>query len=151
MARMYSRRKGKSRSIKPVKKTVPVWLPYDKREVELLVVKYAKEGLTPSQIGIRLRDSHGIPDVKTITGKKITKILEEKGLLPQIPEDLLSLIRKAISIRKHLEQHKKDMTAKRGLQLTESKIHRLEKYYKRIGRLPADWKYEPEKVKIYVS
>ncbi len=151
MARMHSRKKGKSGSTKPVKKTKPVWIPYSEKEVELLVIKYAKEGLPPSQIGIKLRDSHGIPDVKTITGKKITKILEEKGLLPEIPEDLLSLIRKALLIRKHLEEHKKDMPAKRGLQLTESKIHRLVKYYKRKGKLPQNWKYDPEKVKIYVS
>ncbi len=151
MARMYSGKRGRSGSTKPPKKVVPVWLKYEPKEIELLVAKYAKEGLLPSQIGLKLRDVHGIPDVKTITGKKITKILEEKGLLPQLPEDLLNLIRKAIKIRKHMEEHKKDMTAKRGLQLTESKILKLVKYYKRIGKLPEDWKYDPEKVKIYVS
>ena len=30
-------------------------------EIEELVVKYSKDGLTPSQIGIKLRDQHSIP------------------------------------------------------------------------------------------
>jgi len=151
MARMHSRKKGKSRSTKPSKKTVPVWLPYKAKEVELLVIKYGREGIPPSQIGLKLRDSHGIPDVKTITGKSITQILKEKELLPELPEDLMFLIKKALKIKKHLDENKKDMTAKRGFQLTESKIRRLVKYYKKTGRLPQDWNYNIESVKIYLS
>ena len=52
---------------------------------------------------------------------------------------------------KHLEKNKKDMVAKRGIQLTSSKIHRLAKYYKRKGILPQDWKYDREKAKLIVS
>ena len=46
---------------------------------------------------------------------------------------------------------KKDMTAKRGLILTESKIRRLIKYYHNTGRLPLDWKYTREGAKLLVS
>lgn len=151
MARMHSRKKGKSGSNKPAKKTIPAWVKYSPKEVELLVVKYAKEGKTPSQIGIYLRDEYGIPDIKTITGKSVTKILEEKNLLGELPEDIMALIRKAVLIRKHLEENHKDMPAKRGLQLTESKILRLAKYYKRTKRLPADWKYDPKKIRLYIE
>ncbi len=151
MARMHSRAKGKSRSTKPSKKGVPAWVQYKPKEVELLAIKYSKEGKTPSQIGVYLRDEYGIPDIKLITGKPITKILEEKKAGPDIPEDLSALIRKAVLIKKHLEAKKQDLTAKRGLQLTESKIRRLAKYYKNSGKLPKDWKYDPEKIKLYVE
>jgi len=151
MARMHSRKKGVSGSNKPAKKTIPSWLKYKSKEVELLIVKYAKEGKKPSQIGIYLRDEYGIPDVTLITKKSITDILKEKKLLGDIPEDLLALIRKAVIVKKHLGENHKDMPAKRGLQLTESKIRRLVKYYKKANKLPADWKYDPEKIKLYIS
>ena len=49
MARMYSRDKGKSGSTKPAKKTIPSWVRYKGKEVELLVKKLAKEGLTTAK------------------------------------------------------------------------------------------------------
>jgi small subunit ribosomal protein S13e len=41
----------------------------------------------------------------------VIKIIE-LGCAPQIPEDIHCLIRKAISIRKHLEKNRKDKDAK---------------------------------------
>jgi hypothetical protein len=41
--------------------------------------KYAKKGLTPSQIGVVLRDSFGIPQVKAVTGSKILRILKVRA------------------------------------------------------------------------
>ncbi|HHE04618.1 MAG TPA: 30S ribosomal protein S15, partial [candidate division WOR-3 bacterium] len=117
MARMHSRKKGKSGSKKPLK-TSYSWMNYKPKEVELLVVKLAKEGNAASQIGIKLRDVYGIPDVKTATKKSITKILKEKKLAPNLPENLTSLLEQVISIKKHLENNKKDLHAKRNLTLT---------------------------------
>lgn len=151
MARMHSRRKGRSGSHKPVLKTKPTWVRYRTKEIEALVVKLAKEGKTPSQIGLLLRDVYGIPDVHLITQKNITKIIKEHDLLKLVPEMLSALIRKSIMVRKHLEENKQDKTAKRGLQLTESKISRLIKYYKASGRLPKDWKYDPKKASLYLE
>ncbi|MFH1212219.1 MAG: 30S ribosomal protein S15 [Candidatus Woesearchaeota archaeon] len=151
MARMHSRARGKSGSTKPSKPVIPSWLKYKPKEVELLIVKYAKEGKTTSQIGTHLRDVYGIPDVQLITKKKINEILKEKNLQADIPEDLTALIKKSIKIRKHLEENKHDYTAKRGLQLTDSKINRLVKYYKANKRLPAKWVYDPAKVRLQVS
>ncbi len=151
MARMHSRRKGKAGSKKPIRKTVPSWLRYKPKEVELLVVKLAKEGYAPSKIGLFLRDTYGIPDVKLVTKKKITQILKENNLLPELPEDLTALIKKSIALIKHLEKNHQDKTAKRGLQLTESKIKRLIKYYKKVKKLPADYKYESEKAGLLVG
>lgn len=151
MARMYSRRRGKSGSTKPLLKKQPSWVRYKQREVELLVVKLGKDGLTPTQIGIMLRDSYGIPDVKLICNKSISIILEESKLLSKVPNDMVDLIRKAIDIRKHMESNKKDMTAKRGLQLTESKINRLAKYYKKTGKLNLEWKYDPKRASFLIE
>jgi small subunit ribosomal protein S15 len=148
---MHSGARGKSRSTKPSRKVIPGWLKYKPKEVELLVIKYAKEGKLPSQIGIYLRDEYGIPDIKTIVKKSISQILKEKNLTKEVPEDLMALIRKAVLIRKHLVENKHDMTARRGLILTESKIKRLTKYYRRTGRLLLNWKYDPEKIRLVVE
>lgn len=151
MARIYSRKKGKSGSKKPLIKAKLSWMRYNPKEIELLVVKLAKEGKPASLIGLVLRDSYGIPDVKAIAGKSITKILNEKKLAPKIPEDLMAVIKRSIVIRKHMEENKQDMTALRGLQITESKIKRLVKYYKRAKKLPVDWKYDVKSIKLYVE
>jgi len=151
MARMYSRAKGKSGSKRPLNPQKPTWVRYGSKEVEMLIAKLAKEEKTASEIGIILRDSYGIPNTKQITGKKIQKILREKNLMKEIPEDLRSLIKRALMIRKHLESNHHDMTAKRGVQLTESKVNRLVKYYREKGKLPADWKYNPETAKMFIN
>ena len=72
---MYSGKKGKSGSKKPIKKTKKVWLRYSNEEVEQLIVKLSKQGYTQSKIGTILRDTYGVPDVRTILNKKIGKIL----------------------------------------------------------------------------
>ena len=151
MARLYSRKRGKSGSKKPIKKTIPLWVRYKPREIETLIVKLAKEGLADSKIGVILRDTYGIPDVRVICKKKISKIIEEKGIKKELPEDLTALIKKAVLVRKHLEENKKDEVAKRGLTLTESKIKRLTKYYKKTGKLASEWKYEPERAGFFVG
>lgn len=151
MARIYSKKRGKSGSTKPVKKTTPSWVRYKTKEVELLVVKLAKEGHPASKIGLVLRDSYGIPSVKTITKKSVSTILKEKDLLKELPEDLLAIIRKTIAVKRHLDENKQDMTAKRGLRLAESRMLRMIAYYKNTGRLPEDWKYDPKKVRLLIE
>ena len=150
MARMYSGRKGKASSTKPSKATKLSWIRYKSNEIELLIGKMAKEGKTSSQIGLFLRDVYGIPDIKQVSGKSITAILKEKNLLSKIPEDLMALIKRSITLRKHLESNKHDVPAKRGLELTESKIRKLVKYYKKTKKLEKDWKYDPDKIKILI-
>ena len=151
MARMHSRAKGKSGSTRPAVRTVPEWVKLTAKEVELLVVKYHKEGLKPSQIGATLRDQYGLPDIKPLCKKSMTQILKEKDLQSDLPEEWLALIQKAVDLKDHLENNKHDYAGKRGIQLTESKIRRLAKYYVRTKRLPATWKYDPKKIKLYVQ
>ena len=151
MARMFSRKKGKSGSTNPVTKSVPSWVKYSAKEVELLIVKYAKEGKTPSQIGLYLRDEYGIPDVKMLLKKSVTQILDEKKLSKKLPEDLMALLKKVLAIQEHLEHNHKDEPAKRGLTLTESKILSLVRYYKKTGRVSKDWNYNPKQIKMYIE
>jgi len=151
MSRMHSGAKGKAGSLRPENKSKPTWLRYSEKEIEMLILKLAKEGLKPSQIGAHLRDSYGIPDVQFLLGKPITKILAEKGVKGKVPEDMQALLKRTIALRKHLETNKHDYTANRGLQLTESKIRRLMKYYKKTKVLPKDWAYNPDNVRLYLE
>jgi len=121
----------------------------DSKWVEEKVVELAKAGNTPSMIGLILRDQYGIPLVRVVTGKRIGDIIKENELERRVPEDLRNMIAKALMIRRHLEEHgKKDFVSKRGLQLVESKIHRLSKYYRKTKVLPADWKYSPDQAAV---
>jgi small subunit ribosomal protein S15 len=147
------RDKGQSHSTRPARAGPPRWLKLDMSpsDIELLVVELAKKGYPPSMIGIILRDQFGIPLVKQVIGKKIEQILEKHGIRIVVPEDVYNLMKRAVNLRRHLDEHPKDMHSKRGLIEIESKIHRLVKYYKRVGKLPVDWKYDPETAKLIVS
>jgi len=151
MAKMHSRKRGKSGSIRPAIKKVPSWVSRSQKEIELLILKLSKEGKTAAQIGLVLRDEYGVPSTKVLAGKNITKILREHKLLPKLPYDMLALIKRAIILRKHLEANKQDMAALRGLQLTESKIKRLMKYYKENGMIDQEWKYDPKTAGLLVE
>jgi small subunit ribosomal protein S13e len=120
-------------------------------EVCDLICKHAKKGMTPSQIGVLLRDTHAVAQVKNVTGNKILRILKSNGLAPEIPEDLYHLIKKAVAVRKHLERNRKDKDSKYRLILIESKIHRLARYYKTAGQLAPNWKYESSTASTLVS
>jgi len=137
---MHARRKGKSGSKHPIERIHPEW-SLKAEEIEELIVKLAEEGKEPAMIGLILRDSYGVPDVKAALGKKLTKVLEEHNLLPPVPEDLNNLLNRRNNIKKHLEENPRDLHNKRRLHLIEAKIRRLVKYYKRNGRLPEDWSY----------
>jgi small subunit ribosomal protein S15 len=120
-------------------------------EVEELVVKLAKEGVPPSKIGLILRDQYAVPKVKLVTGKTISQILKEKGLQPAIPEDLANVIKRAVGLYEHLSRHRKDFKSKRALEILESRINRLVRYYKRKGVLPEDWRYDRERAALLVK
>ena len=142
MGRMHTHRHGKSHSIRPTTLRAPSWVTLSSKEIEELVVKYTKEGLTPSQIGNKLRDQHAIPLIKVITKKSIGEILEENDLKTEMPEDLENIVNKAVGLQKHLKVNRGDYRNVRSLELLEAKVHRLSVYYKRIGRIPKTWKYK---------
>jgi len=125
----------------PYKRSAPTWLKVSPQEVCDQICKLARKGMVPSQIGVHLRDTQGVSQVRSVTSNKILRILKANGLAPEIPEDLYFLIKKATSVRKHLERNRKDKDSKFRLILIESRIHRLARYYKRAKQLPPTWKY----------
>lgn len=127
--------------MRPTSRRVPTWSTYSPDEIVTLIVKMAKDGATPSEIGLKLRDEYNIPLVKPILGKSVLEVLEENGLRPSFPEDLDKLMKKAKKLQEHLKAHKSDRKNVRSLELIEAKIHRLSKHYKSKGLLPEDWKY----------
>jgi small subunit ribosomal protein S15 len=131
---MHTRRRGSSSSDKPVADDPPEWSDVDEDAIEERVVELAEQGHEPSQIGLKLRDEGvqgtPVPDVKLATGKKITEILEEHDAEPDIPEDLLNLMERAVRLRDHMDENPTDHQNKRALQNTQSKIRRLVDYYR---------------------
>ena len=53
----------------------PDWVPLKATEIEDLVEKFAKDGVTPAMIGMILRDQYAVPNVKLATGKTVTEIM----------------------------------------------------------------------------
>ena len=142
VGRLHSHRHGQSHSIRPTILKSPNWVKQTPEEIEELIVKYAKEGLTTSQIGVKLRDQHAIPLVRPIIKKSVKQVLEEKGIKSDMPEDLNNIVNKALGLQKHLRTHKSDRRNVRSLELLEAKVHRLSSYYKKVGRIPDTWKYK---------
>lgn len=68
MGRLHSNGKGISSSTIPYSRTAPAWLKTTPDQVVEQISKLARKGATPSQIGVILRDSHGIAQVKVVTG-----------------------------------------------------------------------------------
>lgn len=64
---------------------------------------------------------------------------------------LLTLPTQAVAVRKHLERNRKDKDSKFRLILIESRIHRLARYYKTVGVLPPNWKYESSTASTMVA
>ena len=120
MARLHARRKGKSGSTRPFLKANPAWVAMEKGEIEEAILRLHQEGLTTSAIGIRLRDAYGVPNVRLATGKSISQILKGKNVKFAMPEDLASLIKRAASLQPHFQEHRKDLSNRRGPQLIES-------------------------------
>ena len=142
MGRLHTHNHGKAHSTRPIESNFSSWVKQDQKEIEELVMKYAKDGHTPSQIGIKLRDQHAIPLIKPIINKTISEILDQNNLKSEIPEDLNNIVTKAVGLQKHLKSNKNDRRNIRSLELIEAKVHRLSIYYKKIGRISKNWKYK---------
>jgi len=145
MARMHARKRGKASSTRPYRNQSPEWLSHDRKFVSKKVEELRRQGQSTAMIGVILRDQYGVPNVKEVLGTKMTDLVDELNLNPKYPEDLVNLVKRASNLRRHLEENRKDLHSKRGLQLIESKIRRLVKYYKKKGIFAPDWKYEPQK------
>ncbi|MFH0713731.1 MAG: 30S ribosomal protein S15 [Candidatus Micrarchaeota archaeon] len=150
MARLHTRKKGKSGSNKPVTSNAKKWVGYSKEELATFIETFFKEGKTEAKIGLILRDQYGVPSVREITGKTISQILAEKQLTPKYPSDLVALLQKAVTVMKHLKKNPSDKANRTKLGHIEAKIKRLVVYY-RGKQLPAKWKYDPETAALIVK
>ena len=144
MARMHSRRKGKSSSKRPPHATIPEWINQTPEEIEQKIIDLAKQGLTSAMIGNMLRDTYGIPSAKLVIKQKISEVMKKEGIYPEYPEDFRNLVRRALALRRHLDAHPKDLHSQYGLQKLESKIRRLMRYYQKKGVIPRTFKYDPK-------
>ena len=151
MARMHSKGKGTSGSSKPNNDTAPSWSESDKGTVEELILKYANEGHSSAKIGTLLRDMHAVPDVRLVMGERISQTLSRNNLDSTYPEDMMNLMRKALSLIDHLSGNKKDLHNRRQLELCESRLRRLAKYYVGTGRISSTWTYKRDQLRLMVE
>jgi len=151
MARMHSRKRGKSGRKRPKAKTSPEWADMDKAKLEEMILKMAKEGVSPSKIGLVLRDKYSIPEVKPILGMSMTAYLKKNKVGTEYPEDFLELIKRAVRMNRHLKKSKKDVHNTSKYNHVVSKILRLAKYYERKGRIPKGWKYDADQAELLVK
>lgn len=135
---------------KEKKNEKPEWVNYEKDEIEKLILKLSQKGSSNSEIGMILRDQYGIPDVKAF-GLTVGKALNKHGIKKDIPDDLYRLMRKSVLMRAHIEKNKKDKKNVHRLQLIESRVRKLGRYYSKIGKLPKEWKYDIAKAKLMIK
>jgi len=150
MAKIHSKKKGKSRSKKPrvIQKTDST---YSDTEIKEKVIELAKKGIRASEIGLIMRDKYGVGDLRAFLGKRLVLFLKDEQVAPEFPSDILDLIRKAVSMRNHMKNNGTDMHNKVKLSHVESKINRLVKYYKKEKILPNNWKYDSENAHLLLK
>ncbi len=144
MAKMHSKKRGKSKSRKPriIKKTQE---EYTDAQIKEKIIELSKKGTKPAEIGRNLRDEYSVGDVRAhLNGKRLNAFLKEENISLEYPPDLLDLIKKAVGVRNHLKNNRTDRHNKVKLSHMESKIKRLTIYYIKEGKLSKDWKYDPQ-------
>ena len=131
--------------------SAPEWSNTDEKEITELILSLSANGHTTASIGTILRDQHAVPDVRLVLGKRIGQVLAENDITSKYPEDMMSLMRRALRLIDHLESNRKDLHNARQLELTESKIRRLADYYKREGQLDTEWAYKRDQLRLMVE
>ena len=130
----------------------PEWSNTDAKAVTNLIVELGKAGHSSAMIGTILRDQHAVPNVRLVLGKRIATVLAENSIGGTYPEDMMNLMQQAVGIINHLGSgNHKDLHNKRGLEITEAKIRRLANYYKAEGRLPSEWRYKRDELRLMVE
>lgn len=114
----------KKESKKKATKSKPSWVKVKPEELEKIVVELAKNGESPSKIGIVLRDQHGVPKAKMF-GKKIVQILKENKVNYKTDKQIVE--ERAERLKKHSAKHKHDPCSSRALTKNLWAISRLSK------------------------
>jgi small subunit ribosomal protein S15 len=150
MAKMHSKKRGKSRRKRPKLKELPAWATNNVDEIKEVVRKLSRQGMKPSEIGLVLRDNYAVPSFKLLAGKTLMQFLKDEHIYTRLPEDFLQLITKATRLWAHLKANKKDALNKVKYGHVVAKINRLTKYYKRKNVLEKGWKYTPDTAALLV-
>lgn len=151
MSRIHSGHKGRAGSHRPYPLTKPEWVTTTSEELVAQAVQLSKTGLSSAQVGLNLRDAYGIPSARAVTGKRLGTLLRVAGISPEIPDDLQALLKRVVHLQRHLETHPKDLSNRRGLNLMESRIRRLARYYRQRKRLPDTWRYSAAAAALQVE
>ncbi|ASI13496.1 30S ribosomal protein S15p [Candidatus Mancarchaeum acidiphilum] len=153
MAKLHTKRHGKSGSLKPImeKGQLPEGLKVNKEEIEKLIVDYAQHGMPPALIGETLKKEKGVGYIKQITGKRLMQILKDNNMKFDLPPDLMDLMKKAVRLNKHMANNHMDVHNKIRLKRVESKIWRLTKYYINEGVLPEGWRYNAQQAELLIK
>ena len=104
--------------------TTTSWVNIKPEDVEKKVIELAKEGMSPAQIGLFLRDQQGIPRAKLL-GLRI-KVILEKAKLWQDPETT-NLKTKIDTLVKHQSKNKHDQSARKSHIKHASRVNTLNK------------------------
>ena len=83
MGRIQSKGKGKgiSSTVTPFKRRCARWVAHTPKSISELIVTMAKKGMSPSQIGVAIRDKEAVPSIKLLTGQKIVRLLKKNGTI----------------------------------------------------------------------
>ncbi len=151
MSRIHSGRKGRSGSDRPFPASKPTWAIPEPDELVDRAVQLARGGLSSAQVGTVLRDTYGVPSVRLATGQRLVPLLAAHGVKPELPEDLTALLRRVVTLQRHLATHPRDESNRRGLSLIESRIRRLVRYYRDRHQLPDGWRYSAAEAALQVE
>ena len=88
----------------PYKRRALTWFKLKPEGLKEQIGKLAEKSMTPSFVVVTLRDGFGVPQVELVTSIKFLRILKKENLAPSIPEVLYFFVKKAKSIRKHLDK-----------------------------------------------
>ena len=89
------------------KRRAPSWIKLKPEDLQKQVGKLA-ENYDALVVDVTLRDGFNVPQVKLVTGIKFLCILKKEGFAPSIPEVLYFFVKKAKSMRKHLDKNRKN-------------------------------------------
>lgn len=102
----------------------PSWMKMKPAELEKIVTSLAKEGKSPAQIGLILRDKYGVPKVK-LFGKKIAELLNEADM--KYMDEKENLDKRVNKLQEHISKNKHDYSAARALTKKLWGIYRVSK------------------------
>ena len=112
----------------------------DPKEVGDEAVKLAKGGMA-AEIGAILRDGMGVPSIRTVSGKRMTQVLAEGGVKPDLPDDLQALLKRVVHLQRHLAAPPEGPVESAGSLAHGIPDPWLALYYRAQKRLPENWRY----------